>query len=428
MQDQTVTPAAPAGRAAIRVTLLCWIIVVIEGYDIVAFGTVVPVLLANPENGFTPENIGWIGSAVFVGAMVGALSSGALSDRYGRRPVAIGAVTIFTLFTVLCGTVGSVWPLALFRLLAGLGIGAIMPAASALTLEYAIPRYRTLTYTLMLSGVPVGGVFAAVTALPVIPAWGWEAMFLLAGAPGVICLFITARYLPESPQFLDAIGRRDHAAAIRARFGLDAPALEVVTREKTEGIFGRSYRAASIVFAAATFCGLFAWYGLATWLPGLMSKAGYALDSSLVFLLVLNLGAVTGSLVIAAASDRWSNRPVVVLTYLGMAAALMALSIKLPSLPLLVCIAVAGVGGHGGQILINAFVSASYPTGRRARALGWSLGAGRTGTIVGPIVIGWLVSGRDPLTGFAVFAGLAVVAAILLALCPRTPAFRSHDG
>ncbi|AGM08796.1 MFS transporter, AAHS family, benzoate transport protein [Amycolatopsis keratiniphila] len=248
-------------------------------------------------------------------------------------------------------------------------------------------------------------------------------MFLLAGAPGVLCLVITARYLPESPRFLDSVGRHDHASAVRARFGLDVPA--VVTLEKAEGIFGRSYRGASIVFATATFCGLFAWYGLATWLPGLMSKAGYALDSSLVFLLVLNLGAVAGSLVLAAATDRWSNRPVVVLTYLGMAAALLVLSIKLPSAPLLVCIAVAGVGGHGGQILINAFVSASYPTGRRARALGWSLGAGRTGTIVGPIVIGWLVSGRDPLTGFAVFAGLAVTAAILLALCPRTPALRS---
>ncbi|QXJ23434.1 MFS transporter [Actinomadura graeca] len=445
-------PAREAVRACVQVTLICWVMVVIEGYDLISFGTVVPVLL-DGGHGFTKGNIGWVAAAAFGGALVGALGSGWASDRYGRRPLAIASLTCFTLFTFLCGFATGPVSLGALRFLAGIGIGGIVPAASALTLEFAVPARRTLIYTIMLSGVPFGGVLAALVGIPVLEHLSWHWMFFVALGPGVALLPLVLAKLPESAEFLDAAGRHDEAERTRRRFRLPAPArpgaedrpaaqdrhvhaedrpghaedrpghAEDRSGVAGTGVFAPRYVTASIVFALATFCGLFTWFGLATWLPGIMRKSGYPLGSSLVFLLVLNLGAVIGSLFVASATDRWGNRGVAIATYLTMTAALMVMVVKLPQPPLLAAIAIAGVGGHGGQILINAYVSRSYPAHMRARALGWSLGAGRSGTIVGPVVIGWIVGGRDPLMGFPTFAAVALLAALLLAAVPRTPAF-----
>jgi MFS transporter, AAHS family, benzoate transport protein len=423
-QPHATTARRSGARTSIFITAICWLMVVIEGYDLIGFSTVVPVLLRDPSQGYTPGNIGWVASAVFTGALIGALSSGWLADRYGRRPVAVASLLVFTLFTVLCGFAAGPVSLAFLRLLAGIGIGAIVPAASALTMEYALPRHRTLAYTVMLSGVPLGGVIAALVALVVLPGPGWRWMFFLGVVLLVVVLPIVLRWLPESVTFLDAAGRTDEAAAVRRRLALaSAEQTDPQTSPEHAGIFRPGYLGASILFAMATFCGLFAWFGLATWLPGIMRQSGYELGSSLLFLLVLNLGAVAGSLFIALATDRWGNRLVVVLTYIGMTAALILLSVRLPQPPLLAAIALAGIGGHGGQILINAFVGRSYPAVMRARGLGWSLGAGRLGTIVGPVVIGWIVSGHDPRLGFVVFAVVAATAAAVLSVIPRTPAF-----
>lgn len=411
-------------RTSAVVTLLCWIMVVIEGYDQICYGTVIPALVNTPGSGFTSVTAGVVGSAGFAGMLVGGLGSGWLSDRIGRRPVAIAALIWFSVFTAICGAADGPVSLGLLRLLAGIGLGAIIPAASALTMEYATARHRTLAYTLMLSGVPVGGVLAALIAIPVLPGLGWRFMFVIAVVPAVIALPFVWRLLPESVVFLVDRGRIEPAAATAGRLGIRLPSTSDRPAATEAGLFRRGYLAASLLFAAATFFGLLAWYGLSTWLPGIMRATGYDLGSALLFLVVLNLGAVAGSLFIAVATDRWGNKLVVVSTYLVMTVALLALLSRLPQPPLLVAIAIAGVGGHGGQILVNAFVGRSYPAVYRARALGWSLGVGRTGTILGPSLIGWIVSGHNAKLGFVVFATAAFCAALLLLFVPTTPTLR----
>lgn len=346
-------------------------------------------------------------------------------DRGPSLELRLSECVWFSVFTALCALATGPLSLGVLRLIAGIGLGAIVPAASALTMEYATPRHRTLAYTLMLSGVPMGGVISALVGIPVLPRFGWQAMFVIALAALAALPFVW-RKLPESVVFLAARGRSGEAKALARRLGVAMP--EAVGQSRREGgLFRRGYVRASILFAAATFCGLLAWFGLATWLPGIMRASGYDLGSSLVFLLVLNLGAIAGSVFIAMATDRWGSKLVVVLTYVGMAVALMALFIRLPQGPLLVAIAFAGVGGHGGQILINAYVGKSYPASHRASALGWTLGLGRIGTVVGPTLIGWIVSGQDGRLAFTVFAVTAVAAAVLLLFIPRTPVLEEPE-
>ncbi|MDF0528509.1 aromatic acid/H+ symport family MFS transporter [Tsukamurella sp. 8F] len=418
--------AAAASRVSILVTAICWGLVVLEGYDLISFGSVLPELLKDEAAGYTPGNVGLVAAAAFVGATVGALSSGWLSDRYGRRPVAIGSLVVFSIFTMLCGFSEGPSQLGVLRFLAGIGIGAIVPSTSALTLEYASARHRTLSYTLMLSGVPVGGVLAALSGMILIPSHGWRWVFWIALAPAVVVLpFIVAK-LPESLTFLERSGRTERAAELRARLGLDtdgeAHAAAHAGPRDEQRIFGAGYRLASIMFAVATFFGLLTWFGLGTWIPGIMRKMDYDLGSALTFLLVLNVGAIAGSIVIAVATDRYGPRPVLVGTYSILTVALLVLLVKMPQPPLLAAMALAGVGGHGGQILINRYVGRSYPAASRARALGWSLGAGRLGTVVGPIAIGWIVGHLEARIGFLFFALCSAACAMVLLAIPATPA------
>lgn len=426
------TTSAKAFKVSALVTAICWGMVVLEGYDLISFGSVLPVLTGDTASGFTAQNAGYVGSAVFVGSTIGALSSGWLSDRYGRRPVAIGALVLFSIFTFMCGFAVGPWSLGILRLLAGIGIGAVVPAASALTLEYAVPELRTIFYTVMLSGVPFGGILAAVSGMTIIPAHGWRWVFFIALVPALIALPFLIKQLPESPSFLDNVGRHEEAAALRAKYDLPAPAPELVedggkADVAAEGIFGARYRVATILFGCASFFGLLTWFGLGTWLPGMMRKMGYDLGEALTFLLVLNIGAVIGSMFIAYATDRFGSKAIVVPTYIVLGLALFGLINKLPQLPLMALIVLAGIGGHGGQILINRFVSRAYLPRNRASGLGWSLGFGRTGTILGPIVIGYILAVGNPIWGFVFFGVSAIAAAILLALVPTTPAMEIEE-
>lgn len=438
------TSSTKAIQLSILVTGICWGMVVLEGYDLIAFGSVLPVLTADKASGFNSGNVGWVASAIFVGSTVGALASGYLADRYGRRPVAIGSLIIFSIFTMGCGLADGPLALGILRFLAGIGIGAVVPSASALTLEFAVPELRTVFYTVMLSGVPVGGILAAVSGLTVIPQHGWRWVFFIAIIPPLIALPFLFKQLPESPSFLDNIGRHEEAEAFRAKYDLPSSSPHVGPEHTHhgagrkaqaqaeaeavhEGIFSPRYRLATWMFGLASFCGLLTWFGLGTWLPGIMRELGYDLAAALTFLLVLNIGAVIGSLFIAYATDRYGSKVIVVPTYLVLGIALLVLLIKMPQLPLMIFIVLAGIGGHGGQILVNRFVSRGYFPVNRARGLGWSLGFGRLGTVVGPIVIGYVVAGGRPEWGFIFFATAALLAALFLFLVPKTPAMEMEE-
>lgn len=427
MKSAPEAASAAATRVSVLVTAICCAMVVFEGYDLISFGSVLPVLI-NTEAGFTPENAGLIASMVFIGSTFGALASGWLSDRYGRRVVAISSFLVFTVFTVLCGFATGPFSLGALRLLAGVGIGAIVPAASALTLEYAVGKHRTLFYTLMLSGVPVGGMLAALSGLTIIPSHGWRWVFYITVVPALILLPIIVRKLPESQVFLENAGRHEQARQVRESYGLPPLPAAVESqvaaegRIEHEGLFSPRYRVATALFPIIAFFSLLTWFGLGTWLPGMMRQHGYDLSSALTFLLVLNIGAILGSVLIAVVTDRFGSKVTVVPTFLALGIALLLMINQWPQLPLMMLLVVAGIGGHGGQILVNRFVSLAYPPRHRAQALGWTLGAGRTGTIVGPVVIGYIVAGGHPNLGFVFFAGCALAAAVLLALVPRTPA------
>jgi AAHS family benzoate transporter-like MFS transporter len=407
-------------RSALAVVAICFLTIVFDGYDLIVYGSVLPSLLAEPSWGLGPAQAGAIGSYALAGMLVGALAAGAVTDAVGRRRIVLVGIAWFSVAMGLCALAPSPGVLGLFRFLAGLGLGGVLPSAIALTVEYAPRGRRQLYNALMFAGYSVGGVLAAVLALALVADHGWRVMFWIGVAPLVLVLPLAARFLPESAGYLLATGRRAEAEALAARYGiaLDEPPAAAASGPRV--LFTPSYRTATLLFGAASFCGLLLVYGLNTWLPQIMREAGYPLGSALQFLLVLNLGAIAGAVGASALADRFGPKPVTAAAFLAATGCLLLLSQRLDTALLLLAVAVAGLGSVGTQILVNGYVAVHHPAAVRATALGWALGVGRAGAIVGPLFGGWvLAAGVGFEWNFYGFAVPALAGALLIALVPR---------
>ncbi|TRW44879.1 MFS transporter [Georgenia yuyongxinii] len=407
-QEQTLGTAAadpvvlqpsrlsPRGLAAV---VVAWLFVVFDGYDLIVYGTVQARL--REEWALDSTQAGTLGSVAFLGMTLGALGAGRLADHFGRKRTIIGSAVVLSVFTALCAVATDPVMFGALRLLAGLGLGGLVPSANALAADLVPLRWRAATATMMMSGVPIGGSLAALVGIPVIPAFGWRPMFAVALVALLLLVPLAAKVLPN-----DAGHARAHAHhAHRPGFGtlLRAPFLLI-----------------TVMFALATVVTLMAWYGLGTWLPNLMEIAGYDLGSALTFALALNLGAVVGSVATAWAGDRFGTVPTGIVAAALAGVALLTLITQPPVALVYLVLVLAGVGTHGTQALIIAAIATYYPANLRGTALGFGLGVGRVGAVAAPQLGGLLLAaGLGVGSNFLLFGGCAVVSAVLLAVIWR---------
>jgi AAHS family benzoate transporter-like MFS transporter len=286
----------------------------------------------------------------------------------------------------------------------------------------------------MMASYNVGGLLAAGLAILLIPTFGWRVMFLIALVPFAVVVPLALRYMPESISFLLAEGRRAEAEALSRRHGVDLQEVERSVRREEEvavhegrlhalkTIVSRLYVLRTVAFWVASFMGLMLIYGLNTWLPQVMTVAGYSVGSALSFLVLFNAGAAVGLLLVGRIADRIGTKLTCALSFSLAAVSISLLSIKMPLVLIYTFAGLAGVGTFGGMTLIYAYIGQYYPTSSRATALGWSAGVGRTGAITGPILGGFLVgAGIAVPWGFYTFALAGLIAALIIFALPRSP-------
>lgn len=375
------------------VVALCSLLVVAEGYDLIIYGSALPVLLKQHGWRLTSTDGGTIGSMVYVGMVIGSIAGGRLTDRFGRRGFVLGSIAWLTFWTAACALADAPWQLGLFRALTGIGAGALLPPAYALVTEYA-PRGRTaLSVTVFTAGVPVGGALASFLALGVLPSHGWRAMFWIGATMTTVVLALAVVFLPESRVFVRERAKRVNITVL----------------------FDRRLRVSSILFPLASFVSLLAWYGMNTWIAALMRDLHYPLTSALTFSLILNTGAIAGALVLAAVADRWGSRRVAVACALLAAVGMIGYVVGSSSLALLLAlIAVFGMGASASLNLINAALAEAYPTRLRGTALGWSNGIGRLGAVAAPTFGGWILTNLGARAVFSTFLIIELCAAGVL--------------
>jgi AAHS family benzoate transporter-like MFS transporter len=399
--------------------------VVFDGYDLIVYGTVQSSLISETGWGLSKATAGTIGSMAFLGMMIGAIFAGRMADAWGRRSTILGCAVIFSIFTILCAFAPNAAIFGVVRLLAGIGLGGLVPSANALVAELVPTKWRSIIATLMMSGVPIGGSIAALVGIQLIPAFGWESMFLVAVLALLIVVPLGLKYLPETlapagtadqNSTVDKNGTADKNGTVDKHGRAAGGGSTIKEPSGFSSLLRAPYLGVSVLFAVATIATLFAWYGLGTWLPNLMQLAGYNLGSALTFALALNLGAVAGSVITAWAGTRFGPIPTAIAAAAVAAGALVVLMAGPPVGVVYFMLVLAGVGTHGTQCLIIAAVASHYPGHLRGTALGWALGTGRIGAVAAPQAGGLLLAaGLGVSSNFLAFAGAAAIAAVLLA-------------
>jgi AAHS family benzoate transporter-like MFS transporter len=416
-----------ANRRGLVVVALAFSAIVLDGYDLMVYGAMIPALLEHPTWGLTATQVGLIGSYTTLGMLVGALCVGFLGDVLGRRRIIIASIIWFSVATAATAMAPSPELFGLFRFVAGIGLGGVMPTAVAITVEYA-PRGRQQFYNaMMFVGYAFGGVFAALAAMAFLADHGFRTLLWIGTVPALVLVPLVHKFLPESMSYLASRGEHAEAEALARKYGVtvDAPrqAADGEARGRLRYLFGAGTRGPLALFAVASFSGLLLVYGLNTWLPQLMREAGYPLGSSISFLLVLNLGAIVGSVGAAALADRLGSKVAVSAAFLAAALTLVGLSLQPPAGLLYVCVAVAGLGSIGTQILVNGYAATFFPAWARGTAVGITLGVGRIGAVVAPTMIGVIVeSGLGFRFNFYAFIVPAVLGLVAILLIPRLTA------
>jgi AAHS family benzoate transporter-like MFS transporter len=416
--------------------LLIWsfLIISFDGYDLVVYGTVVPVLI--DKWNLTAVEAGAMGSYGLFGMMFGAIFFGTLADRIGRKNVITITLILFSLFTLLCGFAKTPTLFSTFRFLAGLGLGGIMPNVIALLTDYAPKSMRSMVVSIVLCGYSVGGILAPLLGILLMPTFGWESIFWIAGLP-LLALPLMYKQLPETASHLIRTDKKEKLLAIlskvspRSTFNKNDEIVEIKapeTKVPIIGLFKDNRALSTVMFWIAFFSCLLMVYGLNTWLPKLMIEAGYALNSSLAFLIALQGGAIIGTLIIGRLCDKYGSKKMLVPMYTSGAVALTLLGFGGNTFVIYVLVAIAGAATIGAQNIVQAYVSQYYPAYIRSTALGMASGMGRIGGMLGPLLGGFLLSVTLPIhLNFIAFAIPGLIAAVALALVPGRYA-HSNEG
>lgn len=408
---------------------ICFVAILADGYDLGIYGAVVPSLLEYQPWGLSPAQAGTIGSYSLFGMLIGAILIGTITDFFGRKWTLVIAVTFFSLTMVGAALATSPEMFGFFRFIGGIGLGGVIPTASALVIEYSPSHRRSLNYVLMFSGYAFGTVLGAVLAIFLLESYGWRLMFWIGAVP-LLIVPVMIKFLPESVSFLLSRNRNKEAEVICKRYQMDISFFKTEKEEDKKGtgkekksikaLFSKEYLRATLFIWLVYITGFYLVYGLNTWLPQIMRELGYSLNSSLSFLLVMNLTAGVGAICASTIADRLGSKRVIAVAYF--LAAVCAFCLTLGAPPIWVTyllVGVAGFGSVGITQVMNAFVSKYYPTHSRATALGWGLGIGRIGAISGPILVGVLLSMNVNLIwSFYTFVIAGVIAATAIMLVP----------
>ncbi len=430
---QTLINEHPFSRYQWLVFAMCFIIVLMDGFDTAAIGFIAPSLLT--EWHLSKAALAPVLSAALFGLACGALLSGPISDHWGRRLVLTCAVLLFGVACLGSGYASNLAELTVLRFITGVGLGAAMPNAVTLMSEFCPDKRRATIVNLMFCGFPLGAAFGGFLAAWMIPQLGWRSVLHFGGAVPLLLTVMLAFKLPESVRYM--VAKQQPVEKLRkvllrisdrARSAQAFVMQETVQHAPASGgiriVLSRSYILGSVLLWLCYFMGLVIFYGLVNWMPVLLKDAGMSPQRAALISALFPLGGA-GTVLCGMLMDRFNPNRVVAAAYALGALSVFAIGQAVGNIGLLVCaVFVAGVLINTAQASMPSLAAAYYPTAGRGTGVAWMLGVGRFGGIAGSFLVAELSRQQVSLPG--IFMVVAIAGGVSCAALMLKQATSSH--
>jgi AAHS family 4-hydroxybenzoate transporter-like MFS transporter len=421
----------------ILILTLCFLIVLLDGFDTAIIGYIAPAL--REEWQLLPAQLSPAFGAGLFGLLIGSLIFGPVADAIGRKRVLLVSILIFGGGTLASAYTHSIESLILLRFITGIGLGGAMPTCITLSSEYSPVRRRMIMVTLSWSGFTAGLALGGILAGQIIPAFGWRGVLMLGGIAPLLLLPLLAWQMPESVRFMTSSPK--HADNLRK-------VVERITDKSWAGVTivdderpvkanspishlfieGRAVR--TLLLWVAFFCSLFVFYQLTSWLPSILKDVGYDIVQASRIGAMVPLGGTLGAILMALLMDRVGPYRVLALSYLGAALVVGATGYLMGDVyTLAATVFLIGFGVAGAQNGLNLVSATIYPTAARVTGVSWAMASGRFGSIIGSMLGAWIIVASGSTEMFFIWLALPVLvgaAAIFLlyrlSVSPRTTA------
>ena len=434
--NRIVDVGAVVDRADLRpistlVLTLCILVAASDGFDNQALAFTAPAIAASW--GQTMASFAPVFSAGLFGLLLGSMVFGTLADRYGRRRMLIVNAAVFGLATLATPFVHDTTALMAVRFIGGLGIGGVPSAAAALVGETVPARHRQSFIAWTLIGIPLGGFLGGFVGAYSIPRFGWQSVYFIGGGATAAILLACIVALPESNRYLalrhgqaarlaSLMSRIDPAGRYTASDRFMPPPLED-RRSGVAALFAEGRARMTLLYWLGSFVNLLTFYFVVNWTPTLFRESGLSAGLATLSTSAVNGGAILFGLVLGAFCNRVGTRNAAASTFIVAAAGLLMMSVGDGLIvPMMVGAFLAGAGAIAGASSMVMFGAESYPTALRSTGIGWSLSAGRIGSVISPFVVGIPLGWgwhAETILLLPLIPALVGAAAILLSRGPR---------
>ena len=414
--------ALPLGRFHYKLLLVTGLGWLFDSMDTGLIAFILPVLAK--EWGLAPGQMGLIGSIGLIGMALGAVVSGTIADRIGRKKVFTITVLLYSIASAFCALSWNYQSLLVFRFLVGFGLGGELPVAATLVSEYAPSRVRGRFIVLLESFWGLGWIAAACIAYFFIPLYGWRMAFLIGALPALyVCLI--RMHMPESVRYLLAHGRVGEARQIVvslerqlhvpvAPFVSEKETVPVVAKASFRELWKKPFALRTIMLWLVWFGINFSYYGIFMWLPSLVFQQGFTVVKTFEYVLIMTLAQLPGYYCAVWLVDKIGRKYTLSAFLLFSGVASYFFGHASTAAALMMWGSVMSFFNLGAWGVLYTYTPEQYPTAIRALGSGWAAGFGRFGGMAAPMMVGALLARSF---GFAsvfymfalVFAAVAVI-------------------
>jgi putative MFS transporter len=363
-----------------------------DAMDVGILSFVIAALAA--EWNLSPNEMGWIGSVNSIGMVFGAFIFGILADKIGRKNVFILTLALFSVASGLSALTTTLAAFLILRFIVGAGLGGELPVASTLVSESVEAKERGRIVVLLESFWAVGWLIAALISYFIIPEYGWRIALILTAVPALYAIYLRLK-LPDSPQFT---AKRNRTQSVW---------------KNIKDVWSQKYAKSTLMLWVVWFTVVFSYYGMFLWLPSVMVMKGFDMIHGFGYVLIMTLAQLPGYFTAAWLIERAGRKFVLVVFLLGTALSALIFGNAESTAVLLVSGMFLSFFNLGAWGALYAYTPEQYPTTIRATGAGMAAAAGRIGGVLGPLLVGWMVTAEYEIgIVFAIFC-LSIVIGVL---------------